>query len=75
MKKVYFQKILKRAKKRKKIIIRKIKRKDPLTGSAIDVIIWTILSERFAIYVIYQKVKMYSIIHAWEIANNIEFVI
>ena len=75
MKKVYFQKMLKRAKKRKKIIIRKIKRKDPLTGFVIDVIIWTILSERFAIYVIYQKVKMYSIIHPWEIANNIEFVI
>ena len=75
MKNINLKKMIKRKKKRKKILIRKIKRKDPLTGFAIDVIIWTILLELFAIYVIYQKVKMYSIIHAWEIANNIEFVI
>ena len=39
MKNIYFQKMIKRKKKRKKILIRKIKRKDPLTGFAIDVII------------------------------------
>ena len=64
----YFRKIQKRTKNQRKIITKNIRKKDLLIGFVIDVITWIILLGLFAIYVIYQKVKMCFIISLWGIA-------
>ena len=71
MKNFYFQKItIKRIKNQRKIITKNIKKKDLLIGFVTDVITWIILLGLFAIYVIYQKVKIYFIAHQPEIVTK-----